>query len=320
MNQLPVLSTKVNGMTKNLIFILIILIFCGICFLIFDSGNPPIPKQLYAQTDNLNQAGKDSSVVNDTISINTGRHPFVYENKAFNLGERLIFKIRYGFIKAGTAEMKVLSIEERNDQKLYHIQTTARSSSGFDWVYKVRDEINVFIDYDRLYPLRFEKKLREGGYKADLFIDYNHHDSSAIIEFIRYKKNMDIRKRKRNTIKIPPYVNDILSAFYLIRNQDLQVGKSIYLTTNEKDKVYDLEIQVSKKEILDVEAGKFRCIKIEPLLQGEGIFKRKGRLKVWLSDDQYKIPVQMTSEILVGNITTELTDIMGIKNLPSQIK
>mgnify|MGYP003565592485 CR=1 FL=1 len=131
---------------------------------------------------------------------------------------------------------------------------------------------------------------------------------------------MKIRKKKESTITIPPYINDILSAFYIIRNQELEVGKSIFMTANEKDKVYDLEIRIYKKEILDVEAGKFHCIKIEPVLKGEGIFKRKGRMHVWLSDDQYKIPVQMTSEIIVGKITTELTDVHGIKNLPSRIK
>ena len=299
----------------------IIAFFCTfVLIFLIHSGNFAASKPSFTQSDSTYMTPNDSSDNIDTVSINIGASPIIYQNKAFSLGERLIFKIRYGFIKAGIAEMKVVSIEEMGNQKYYHIQTTARSASGFDWIYKVRDEINVFLDYDRLYPIRFEKKLREGSYKADLFVDYDHKDSLAHVEFIRYEKNMDIRKIKKDTIKIPPYVNDVLSAFYLIRNQDLKVGKPVFLTTNENDKVYDLEIQVYKKEIVEVEAGKFRCIKIEPRLQGEGIFKSKGRLTVWLSDDQYKIPVQMTTEILVGNITTELTQIIGIKNIPSRIE
>ena len=254
-------------------------------------------------------------------SINRVDNPPIYDNKAFELGEELVFKIRYGFVKAGKAVMKIKSLEERGSKMVYHIQTTARSVSGFDWIYKVRDEVNSFVDYHGLYPLRFEKKLREGGYKADLFVDYFHEDSIAKVEFIRYEKNMDVRKIKKSTIKIPPYANDILSAFYLVRNQNIEVGKPIYLTTNEKEKVYDLEISVYGKEIIEVEAGKFRCFQIEPLLKGEGIFKQKGRLKVWLTDDEYKIPVQMTSEVVIGHITTELVEIKGVKKpLPSQVK
>ncbi|MEJ2053518.1 MAG: DUF3108 domain-containing protein [Calditrichaceae bacterium] len=295
-------------------------IFLYVLLILFSADRSLVSNRLYAQEIDTGLTEKDTAESSEIKNINTGSTPTIYNNKAFRLGERLLFKIRYGFIKAGTAEMKVLSIVEENGRKMYHIQTTARSASGFDWFYKVRDVINVYIDYDRLYPFRFEKKLREGGYKADLFVDYYHADSLARVEFIRYKDDMKVRKVKLDTIKIPPYVNDILSAFYLVRNQDLQVGNPVYMVTNEKNKVYDLEIQVYKKETIEVEAGKFRCIKIEPLLKGEGIFKSKGRLTVWLSDDDYKIPVQMKTEILVGSITTELTHIIGVGDLPSRIK
>ena len=61
-------------------------------------------------------------------------------------------------------------------------------------------------------------------------------------------------------------------------------------------------------------------MKVEPLLKGEGIFKQKGRLLVWLTDDEYKFPVQMTSEVAVGHITTELEKIEGVKHkIPSLI-
>jgi len=276
--------------------------------------------KLYAGDGISGAATEDTSGSGAVKNINTGKSPVIYKNKAFNLGERLLFKIRYGFIKAGSAEMKVLSIIEENEREMYHIQTTARSASGFDWIYKVRDVINVFMDYESLYPYRFEKKLREGGYKADLYVNYFHEDSLANVEFIRYKDDMEIRKVKRDTIKIPPYVNDILSAFYLVRNQDLKVGEPVYMAANEKTEVYNLQIRVYKKETIEVEAGKFRCIKIEPLLQGEGIFKNEGRLTVWLSDDEYKIPVQMKTEIIVGSITTELTHIIGVGDLPSRVK
>lgn len=272
----------------------------------------------------ITEIKNDSSKALTYINFNpasAAMNSVLSQSKAFQLGENLQFKIRYGIVKAGEAEMKVLTLTEYNNQKVYHIQTRARSVPSFDWIYRVRDEVNSFIDHYGLYPIRFEKKLREGSYKADLFVDYFHSDSLARVEAIRYEKNMSIRNRKTSQIKIPPYVNDILSAFYLVRNQELETGNSLYILTNENDKVYDLEVKIYRKEVVQVEAGTFRCFYIEPLLQGEGIFKQKGRLKVWLSDDQYKIPIQMTSEVLIGHITTELVKIKGIElPLPSQLK
>jgi hypothetical protein len=242
-------------------------------------------------------------------------------NNAFRIGEKLDFKLRYGFIRAGSAVMEVKREFILNARPVYHIQTTARSASAFNWIFRVEDEVNSYIDKWGLFSWKFEKQLREGGYKVDILVDYDPYTENAHVDFTRYHKDMTIRKKDSYDVDSPAFTYDILAAFYFIRNQPLQVGQSIYLTTHDEKKIYDLEIKVYKEEILDVKAGKFRCLMMEPLLKGEGIFQQKGRLKVWLTNDQYKIPVQMTSEIVVGHITAELEHIKGIgKTIPAQIK
>jgi len=234
----------------------------------------------------------------------------VVSNTAFGIGEILKFKIRYGFIKAGTAVMKVMAATDSSQRKMYHLQSTAKSLSSFNWIYKVNDVVNSFVDFGGFYPLKFEKKLREGSYHADLFVDYFHEDSLAKVLFVRHKKGKD---PKYYSVKIPPFAKDVLSSFYYIRTQELEVGKSIFLTNHEKSKTYDLEIKVLERKTVKVSAGKFRCLVVEPMLKGnEAIFKQKGRLRIWLTDDDRKIPVLMKSKIMVGNITTELVDIEGI--------
>ena len=257
----------------------------------------------------------------DTIAIDTviiKKKPKLIPPKlnvtAFDIGEKLIFKIRYGFIKAGNAEMKVMKKTRLRGREVYHLQTTASSVPFFDAFYKVRDVVNSFVATDGFYSLRFEKKLREGDYYVDQFVDYYQEDSLAALEFIRYEdSDLNIRDRKQREMTVPPFINDILSSFYYVRNLDLQVGKSVFISNHEKDKVYDLEIKVYKKETIDVEAGEFRCIVVEPLLKGEGIFKQDGRLKIWLTDDDKKIPVQMKTKIAIGSLTTELVKIEGVR-------
>jgi len=61
------------------------------------------------------------------------------------------------------------------------------------------------------------------------------------------------------------------------------------------------------KETVKVPAGKFDCIIVEPVMRTEGIFKAKGRIKIWLSDDRYKIPVKMQTEVFfIGSVTAKL--------------
>ena len=241
----------------------------------------------------------------------------VVENHAFHVGEKLTFKVRYGFIRAGTATMSVLKETTLNSHPVYQIQTTAESVSPFSWVFKVDDVVNSYIDKKGLFTWRFEKKLREGSYKMDLFVDYLPEDSLAKVHTIRYR---DGNEENSYDVKVPPFAMDVLAAFYFVRTKSLRVGDIISIVNHDNKKVYNLEVQVYMREQIDTAAGTFNCLRVEPLLKGEGIFQQKGRLLVWLTDDEYKIPVQMTSEVIVGHITTELEKIEGIKNkLPSMV-
>ena len=244
-------------------------------------------------------------------------------NQAFQLGEKLTFTVRYGVIKAGEATMEVEEIVLVGDRPAYKIISAARSAKTFDLVFKVRDRVESWVDTLGIFSWKFNKMLREGAYKYDLLVDYHQTHGKAAVQTIRYhdEEPLQIKKQEKFEIDIPPYVLDILASFYYVRTQDLTVGMPVYLSNHDNKKVYDLKVIVQRKEIIKVKAGKFRCIIVQPQLMGEAIFKQKGELWVWLSDDQYKIPVQMKSAVFVGSITTELNKIEGIPlPLPSQIR
>jgi hypothetical protein len=247
----------------------------------------------------------------------------VIPNSAFRVGEKLTFVVRYGIIKAGEATMAVKELVPVGDRTAYKIVSTAKSARAFDLFFKVRDRVESYIDTRGIFSWRFNKMLREGSYKFDLLVDYDQYYGKADVESIRYEDSDDLKIKESNNfeLNIPPYVLDILASFYYVRTQKLRVGMPIYLTNHDNKKVYDLKVIIQRREVIKVNAGKFRCIVVQPVLRGEALFKQKGQLWVWLTDDQYKIPVQMKSAVFVGSITTELTKIEGVSfPLPSQIK
>jgi hypothetical protein len=285
---------------KTLLLLIVLIPFTAISIAV---GLQNIEKKAYDDSDLPSIINKDS--VNLIYLDNRVKHPLT-------LGENLIFKLRYGFIKAGTATMSVLEEAESNGLRTLHIQTTAKSASGFNWVYKVRDVVKTFVRIPDFYPVHFEKILREGSYYADQYANFLPNDSLAVVESIRYDDDMNVKNREKKEIKTAPFIQDVLSAFYFVRTMDLEVGKPVFINTIEKYSVYDLKVIVHKRETIEVTAGKFRCLVIEPVLKEEGIFKNKGKLKIWLTDDDLKIPVQMKTEVVVGSITTELMKIEGI--------
>lgn len=273
--------------------------------------------------DNVGGSSDSSLTLTSVMDTTLDSLDRIVPNNAFQVGEKLTFIVRYGVVKAGEATMTVEEIVPIGDRSAYKIISTAKSSKTFDLIFKVRDRVESWVDTQGIFSWKFNKMLREGSYKFDLLVDYEQYMGIANVQSIRYHDHepLEVKKREQFTMNIPPYVLDILASFYYVRTQDMQVGMPFYLTNHDNKKVYDLKVIVQKKEIIEVRAGKFRCIIVQPVLMGEAIFKQKGELWVWLSDDQYKIPIQMKSAVFVGSITTELTKIEGVPlPLPSQIR
>lgn len=229
----------------------------------------------------------------DTLAEESSFDRYV-QNDAFGLGEKLEFDINYGFINAGTATMEVTRLIEYESRPCYQIVTRARSNSFFSSFYRVEDKVESIIDALGIFSWRFQKTLREGNYRAE-----RSHITDQRNNFV-----VD----GEDTVAVAPYVQDALSALYFVRTQPLVVGESFFVNTFTDGEKYELEVKVLKRETIEVEAGNFDCVVVEPLSQSVGVFKHEGRLKVWLTDDRLKMPVLMKSKVIVGSISAELTD------------
>ncbi len=225
-------------------------------------------------------------------------------NTAFGTGEELYFKIRYGFITAGKAAFKILPklVDCDRGRRCFDVRFYVRSLKSLDWLYRVRDYYRTLIDAEGIFPWHFEQHIREGGYRRDFQASFDHYRGYAVVGDSLYP--------------IPPFVHDIVSAFFYVRTlplHTLQPGDTIFLQNFYKDRVYDLKVVVRGREIVEVDAGVFRTILIEPLVREGGLFKSEGQILIWLSDDERKIPVKVSTEVLIGSIDAELVGYRGLR-------
>ncbi|MCF7811891.1 DUF3108 domain-containing protein [bacterium] len=220
-------------------------------------------------------------------------------NLPFKVGEKLGFRVYLGFIYGGNATMSVNSIEDIDGYPCYEIISEAKSTSAIDNFYKVRDRITSWQDVKGGFSRRYEKKLREGSYRSNKLVEYTPELEIALL----YNGTDD---ECPDTLEIPGSVQDVLSALYYLRTKKLRVGESVWIDVHDINKRYNLEVEVLRKETISVPAGKFECFVIEPKLMSSGIFRREGRMQVWLSDDEYKIPVMMRSKLYFGSVWAKL--------------
>ncbi|MCS7177413.1 MAG: DUF3108 domain-containing protein [Candidatus Kapabacteria bacterium] len=224
-------------------------------------------------------------------------------NEAFGFGERLEYDVKYRFITAGKAYFQIAPEPVyRYNRPCYDIRFEVRSVPALDWLYRVRDFYRTVIDVAGIFPYEFEQRLREGGYRRDFTARLDHARCRAITS--------------DGEFAIPRYVHDIVSAFYYVRTLKLSAMPKdtvLRLQNFYGTKTYDLGVRIHGKQVVSVSSGTFRCILIEPLVTEGGLFKSEGRILMWLTDDDRKIPVKVVTKVLIGTIEAELTGYSGLR-------
>jgi len=114
-----------------------------------------------------------------------------------------------------------------------------------------------------------------------------------------------------------------MSAFYYCRTIDysgFKPGQNIHLQNFYKDSTYELDVKYLGRQQVEVPAGKFNCIVIEPLAKAGGLIKSEGKLYLWLTDDDRKMPVKVSSKISIGSIDSDLIEFKGLNGpLPAMV-
>jgi hypothetical protein len=211
----------------------------------------------------------------------------------FAPGEELNFAVKYGMVRGGDARLAVESVEMVDREPAYRLVSSARSTRFFSTFFEVNDRVVSLWSVKQRVPLVFEKKIHEGNYRKDVSVRFDHREHVA-----RYGDG--------KVLDIDPGAQDVLSAFYYVRSHELVPGRSIEVPNHSDGKNYPLTVKVLRREKVQVPAGEFSCIVVEPLLKTAGLFKQEGRLTIWLTDDARKMPVLMKSKVAVGSIVAEL--------------
>jgi hypothetical protein len=245
--------------------------------------------------DSLDTAEPDTTNITGSLTLASPDSLDVLPavNDAFRPGESLKFSVQYGPIHAGSAYLEVPEVSNWNGHKAYLLVARAESNTFFSQFYRVRNRIESRWDSVGRFSLRYLENRREGGTKAVNEIVFDHDKGEAI-----YKDG--------EVFPIPLQVQDALSSFYFTRLQALPLGGSVVFDYHASRKSQPMEVRVLGRDRVSTPAGTFDCVVIEPVLKAGGIFKNKGRLVIWLTEDERRIPVLMRSKVAVGSISVIL--------------
>lgn len=212
------------------------------------------------------------------------------------LNKKYHYNLYWSGIRAGEAVLEYVETSEG-----FAIRTHAVSSKFISIFYKVDDRAETIL-YPDGYPKSFTLNIREGRHrkhKVTSFIQKTEESPQKIFFH-------DILKDEKMEYELDKPVYDPLSGFYAMTKIPLEIGTSEHIKIFDSKKIFDAEINVLKKENIRVPAGKFDTIVINPVLQTEGLFVRKGKMYIWLTDDDRKIPVMFKSKVKIGSFVAKL--------------
>jgi hypothetical protein len=238
------------------------------------------------------------------------------KNSAFKEGEILNYEIYYnlGFIwlNAGYVEFKVKE-GEFQERPVYYFDAYGATYKSYDWIFKVRDRYQAYLDKESLKPLWFYSQTSEGGYEADIKYYFDQDNCLAHL----YTQNSD-RPFQKDTLRLPSCTFDVLSLIYYSRNIDFskaKVGDSIPVVAILDTSIYNLYIRYLGKEVFESRDGKkYKCIRFSALLVEGTIFKGGEDLYAWVTDDKNKIPILVEAKILVGSVKAYLRSAQELNN------
>ncbi|NUO39062.1 MAG: DUF3108 domain-containing protein [Gemmatimonadaceae bacterium] len=209
----------------------------------------------------------------------------------FGVGERLEYDVKFGKLRVGSGSMEVADVQEVRGRSSWHTIFQVRGGTFF---YRVNDQYESWIDRHSGNSLRFKQDLNEGRRDVERAFEI-FPERAAFLE-----NGVDTLQ---TSVKNPL---DDGSFLYFLRTIPLAVGETYVFERYFRPDRNPVTIKVLRKERIEVPAGQFDAIVVQPVIKTSGIFSENGHAEIWLSDDENRIMLQMKSGLSFGSLNLYL--------------
>lgn len=240
-----------------------------------------------------------------------------YSYLAFGDGEKLEYKVYYNWtaiwLKAGYVDFEV---EESTyeGQSAFHFSSYGRTARSYDWLFKVRDKYESYVDVATLLPYNFKRDIREGDYTKQLSYSFAHDNPSVNVDYFYRKGKL---KYENESMDISSCAQDMLSSLYYLRCIDItgsNVGDIISFDLFMDAKMHTISVKYLGKDTLETDLGTFATFKISPHLIAGKVFSDEEGMTIHVSDDENKLPLFIESPLSVGKVKVYLSKYKNLKH------
>jgi hypothetical protein len=234
------------------------------------------------------------------------------ENKAFVVGEKLTYRIEWGFFTVGRATMEVKAIEQVDGRDCYHIIAEAQTTGIGDMLFKVRSKAETWLDVEGLFARKYSEDRSEGKKRHNEEMTYDYENKTTTV------KNRDTGSVTTHPLNGP--VVDAVGLVFAARIKQLDMKNHATFTCNTGDANYDVFLKADETTQMKTRpTGNISALRFEPNPTLRIVSKNGGRAWFWISNDERRLPLLAYSKMKIGTAKLELIEYETPKEKPAAV-
>jgi hypothetical protein len=216
------------------------------------------------------------------------------------------FAIKYLGITAGHIKVSTRPMARINDRPVMHYQGHMRSARFYEYIYRLDDSIETYVDAQTQVPIRYTLIQRESKQDVDDFQFFDHQERKTYFRYKRVRSN-DTREEERIAFT-PELFQDSFSALFFARGLPYKVGDIYEFPIITRARLWMLKMEVETIEEVRVMRQRIPAYRVRAITRFPGVLERRGDILFWFSADDKKRLLRFRANVKVGAIEGELTD------------
>ena len=210
----------------------------------------------------------------------------------------LSFTTEWRFIHAGNARLTWSPTGDGFTARL-HLESAGMVSS----IYKVDDDYTSVLDRE-LCAVSLSLLANEGSRRHDTTVTFDAGRRKASYRDRDLVKNVTVT----HETEIQPCTQDVIGGLYALRRLRLEPGRSAEIPISDGKKAVMAKVEAQERETLKVGSTTYKTVRYEAFVFNNVLFRRRGRLFVWMTDDERRLPVQVRIRMpfYIGTVTLQL--------------
>lgn len=211
--------------------------------------------------------------------------------------ENLTYDVEWRLIRAGAARLAWSTVSGG-----YRSILNLESAGLVSRLYKVNNEYTSHLN-DRLCVQNSLLKTNEGRKRTETTVAYEGGKARFVERDLVKNRVADSHE-----IDVPACEHDVVGALYVLRTMNVPLGQSVQIPVSDGKKAVMARVEAQARENIRAGRTDYKTVRYEAFLFNGVLYRREGRLFVWLTDDERKTPVQVRIRLpfYIGTVTLQL--------------